>query len=60
MSVRVVTDNVSDIPSQAVESRVLPESIFPRELIYRSKTTLVIGTHTGPGFLLIAVPGDRE
>jgi len=35
-------------------------SKFPKERIYRSKTTPVIGTHTGPGLLLVAVLGDRE
>jgi len=35
-------------------------AIFPRERIYRSKMTPVIGTHTGPGLLLVAVLGDRE
>jgi len=34
-------------------------SKFPRERIYRSKTTPVIGTHTGPGLLLVAVLGDK-
>jgi len=34
-------------------------SKFPRERIYRSKTTPVIGTHTGPGLLLLAMMGDR-
>jgi len=32
---------------------------FPKERIYRSKTTPVIGTHTGPGLLLVAVMGDK-
>jgi len=32
---------------------------FPKERIFRSRTTPVIGTHTGPGLLLIAVLGDR-
>ena len=35
-------------------------SRFPRERIYRSRTTPVIGTHTGPGLLLISVLGDKE
>ncbi len=35
-------------------------SKFPRERIYRSRTTPVIGTHTGPGLLLVAVLGDKE
>lgn len=32
---------------------------FPRERIYRSKTGPTVGTHTGPGLLLVAVLGDR-
>ena len=32
---------------------------FPRERIYRSKMTPVIGTHTGPGLLLVAILGDK-
>ena len=35
-------------------------SRFPKKHIYRSKTTPVIGTHTGPGLLLVAILGDRE
>jgi len=34
-------------------------SKFSKERIFRSRTTPVIGTHTGPGLLLIAVLGDR-
>ncbi|KPK20143.1 MAG: hypothetical protein AMJ70_08400 [Dehalococcoidia bacterium SG8_51_3] len=34
-------------------------NLFPRERIYRTRTTPVIGTHTGPGLLLVAVMGDR-
>jgi len=33
---------------------------IPKERIYQSKTTPVIGTHTGPGLLLVAILGDRE
>ncbi|MBA7469121.1 Protein DegV [subsurface metagenome] len=36
------------------------DSKFPKERIYRSKTTPVIGTHTGPGLLLVAILGDKE
>lgn len=36
------------------------DSIFPKERIYRSRMTPVIGTHTGPGLLVVAVLGDRE
>jgi len=32
---------------------------FPKERIYRSKTTPVIGTHTGPGLLIVSVLGDK-
>jgi DegV family protein with EDD domain len=35
-------------------------AIFPRERIYRSRMTPVIGTHTGPGLLLVAILGDRD
>ena len=34
-------------------------SIFPKERIYRSGMTPVIGTHTGPGLLLVAIMGDK-
>ena len=34
-------------------------AIFPEERIYRTHTTPVIGTHTGPGLLLVAVLGDK-
>ena len=60
----------SHIEEMAVEDAACPDdaellverlgSIFPKERIYRSKTTPVIGTHTGPGLLLVAVLGDRE
>ena len=33
---------------------------FPKERIYRSKMTPAIGTHTGPGLLLVAILGDKE
>jgi len=60
----------SHIDGLAVEDAACPDdaellverlgSKFPRERIYRSKTTPVIGTHTGPGLLLVAILGDRE
>ena len=43
--------------AEALVERLSPK--FPKERIYRSKTTPVIGTHTGPGLLLVAVLGDR-
>jgi len=33
---------------------------FPKERIYRSKPSPVIGAHTGPGFLLVAILGDID
>jgi DegV family protein with EDD domain len=44
------------------DSRVLIEhlsSFFPRDQIYVSRAGPVIGTHTGPSLLLVAVLGDR-
>ena len=59
----------SYIEEMAVEDTACPDdaevlvkrlgAIFPRERIYRSKMTPAIGTHTGPGLLLVAVLGDR-
>jgi DegV family protein with EDD domain len=34
-------------------------ALYPKERIYRSRMTPVIGTHTGPGLLVVAVLGDR-
>ena len=34
-------------------------TVFPKERIYRSKMTPAIGTHTGPGLLLVAILGDK-
>ncbi|MBA7673827.1 Protein DegV [subsurface metagenome] len=60
----------SHIEEMAVEDAACPDeadklveqlsSKFPRERIYRSKTTPVIGTHTGPGLLLVAILGDKK
>lgn len=59
----------SHIEEMAVEDTCAPDEaevllgridpIFPRERIYRSGMTPVIGTHTGPGLLLVAVMGDK-
>jgi len=35
-------------------------SEFPKERIYRSRVSPVIGTHTGPSLLVVSVLGDRE
>jgi DegV family protein with EDD domain len=59
----------SHIEEMAVEGAACPEdvdslvkqlgAIFPEERIYRSRTTPVIGTHTGPGLILVAIMGDK-
>ena len=59
----------SYIEEMAVEDTACPDEAealvqrlsakFPKERIYRSKMTPVIGTHTGPGLLLVVVLGDR-
>jgi DegV family protein with EDD domain len=59
----------SHIEEMAVEDTATPDeaemlverlsSKYPKERIYRSKTTPVIGTHTGPGLLLVTVLGDK-
>ncbi len=60
----------SRIEEMAVENTACPDeaealverlgALFPAERIYRSKMTPVIGTHTGPGLLLVAILGDRH
>ncbi|MFC1864973.1 DegV family protein [Chloroflexota bacterium] len=62
--------NFSNIEALAVEYATTPDeadelverfgSKFPKERIYRSRATPVIGTHTGPGLLIVTVLGDRE
>lgn len=44
------------------DAEVLVEQLgsrFARERIYRAKASPVVGTHTGPGLLLVTVLGDR-
>jgi len=53
-----VEDTDCPAEAEALVERLRP--IFPRERIYRSKMTPVIGTHTGPGLLLVAILGDKE
>jgi DegV family protein with EDD domain len=60
----------SRIEEMAVEDTACPDeaealrerlgAIFPKERIYRSRMTPVIGTHTGPGLLLVGVLGDKD
>jgi fatty acid-binding protein DegV len=47
-------------PDEAEALRKRLGAIFPKERIYRSRMTPVIGTHTGPGLLLVAVMGDKS
>jgi len=59
----------SHIEEIAVEDATTPDDAeliverlsakVPRERIYRSKPSSVIGTHTGPGLLVVAVLGDK-
>jgi len=59
----------SHIEEMAVEDANCPDDAemllerlsrrFPKERIYRSKMSPVIGTHTGPGLLVVAVLGDK-
>jgi DegV family protein with EDD domain len=59
-----------NIEEMAVENTACPEdaealqerlsAIFPKERIHRSRMTPVIGTHTGPGLLLVVVLGDKD
>ena len=53
-----VEDTACPNEADALVERLGPE--FPRERIYRSTMTLAIGTHTGPGLLLVAVLGERR
>jgi len=60
----------SYVEEMAVEDAACPDEAeallkrlsakFPKERIHRSKLTPAIGTHTGPGTLMVAVLGDKE
>jgi DegV family protein with EDD domain len=59
----------SHIEEMAIEEATTPDEAerlanrlsvkFPKERIYRSKPSPVIGAHTGPGFFILAVLGDK-
>jgi len=53
-----VEDTDCPAEAEALVERLSP--IFPRERIYRSKMTPVIGTHTGPGLPLLPELRDRQ
>lgn len=56
------------IEEMAVEDTVCPDeadilverldSLYSKDRIYRSKMTPAVGTHTGPGLLLVAIQGE--
>lgn len=60
----------SHIDELAVEDATTPQDAeklverlsvkFPKERIYRSKVTPVVGTHTGPGLLIVTIMGDKK
>ena len=60
----------SHIDEMAVEDATTPDeadklverlnSIFPKERIYRSKVSPVIGAHVGPHVLAVSVLGDKQ
>lgn len=60
----------ANIEEMAVEDTACPDeaealrerlgAIFPKERIYRSRMTPVIGTHTGPGLLLVGIMGYKD
>ena len=62
--------NYAHIEEMAVEDAATPDEVerlagrpsaeFPKECIYRSKTSPVIGIHIGPRVLVLSVLGDRE
>jgi DegV family protein with EDD domain len=53
-----VEDTASPAEADALVERL--GSLYPKERIYRSRMTPAIGTHTGPGLLLIAVQGESS
>ncbi|MBM4432522.1 MAG: DegV family protein [Chloroflexi bacterium] len=60
----------SHIDELAIEDATTPQDAeklierlsakFPRERIYRSKVAPVVGTHTGPGLIIVTVMGDKK
>ena len=53
----VIEDAACPEDAELLAERLSPK--FSKGCFYRSKTTPVIGTHTGPGLLLVAILGDR-
>lgn len=63
MSYSHIEEMAVEYASGLDEAEMLVERLgskFPKERIYRSRAGPVIGTHTGPGLLLVSVLGDRQ
>ena len=58
-SVEYIAVEHTACPEEAAELTGRIEKLLPGRNVYVSKMTPVIGTHTGPGLLLVAVLGDR-
>jgi len=52
-----IEDATTPDDAEMLAERLSPK--FPKEHTYRSKASPVIGTHTGPGLLIVSVLGDR-
>jgi len=52
-----IEDATTPDDAEMLAERLSPK--FPKECIYRSKASPVIGTHTGPGLLIVSVLGER-
>jgi DegV family protein with EDD domain len=62
MSYSHIDEMAIEFATSAEEAEVLVERLstkFPGERVYRSRTSPVIGTHTGPGLIALTVLGDR-
>ena len=52
-----IEDATTPDEAEMLAERLSPR--FPKERIFRSKTSPVIGTHTGPHILIVSVLGDK-
>jgi len=53
-----VEDATTPTDTELIVERL--SSKFPKDRIYKSRPSAVIGTHTGPGLLVVAVLGDKD
>jgi DegV family protein with EDD domain len=53
-----VEDSASPAEAEALVERL--GTLFPKERILRSRITPVMGTHTGPGLILVTVQGESS